>query len=266
MLIDSHCHLASQKFSHDIDEVIERAIANGVTRQVSLGTCIEDWQPNLDLAAKYPSVHTCLAIHPCDVTETSEEWRTTLTGHLASPQKIAAIGETGLDYFHPAPDGWSDSDYRAKQQTLLRQHFEIAESAGLNIVIHTRDRSGYQSLNDAITIARDFRGKVRPLFHCFLGPIENADAIFELDGIISFTGIATFKNAHDTIEAARRAPADRFMVETDAPYLAPVPHRGKRNEPSFVRHTAEAIADLRGISPDQLVSDTNAVAESFFRF
>ncbi len=233
---------------------------------ITLGTCIEDWQKNVDLTAAHQSVFACLAIHPCDVTEAPNDWDQQLIDRLSASEKIIAIGETGLDYFHPAPSGWTDEAYREKQQTLLRRHFEIAEQFGLNIVIHTRDKSGQQSLDDALKIARDFRGKVRPLFHCFLGPIENADAIFELDGIISFTGIATFKNAHATIEAARLAPTDRFIVETDAPYLAPVPHRGQRNEPAFVRHTAEAIAQLRGVTLDELTESTNAVADGFFRF
>ena len=267
MLTDSHCHLASHKFADaDIDRIVANAIDSGVTRMVTLGTCVDDWPANIGFANTHNSVFACLAIHPCDVTEAPGDWDQQLIDLLSTSENIVAIGETGLDYFHPAPEGWTDEAYREKQQTMLRRHFEIAEQFGLNIVIHTRDRKGKQSLDDAVKIARDFRGKVRPLFHCFLGPIENADAIFELDGIISFTGIATFKNAHDTIEAARLAPADRFMVETDSPYLAPVPHRGKRNEPAFVRHTAEAIADLRGVTLDELTAQTNAVADAFFRF
>lgn len=266
MLTDSHCHLASHQFADDADTVIANALQSGVTRMVTLGTSIEDWQPNLDLAAAHPSVFSCLGIHPCDATDAPDDWDQQLIDRLSTSQKIVAIGETGLDYFHPAPEGWTDQAYREKQQSLLRRHFEIGVQFERNIVIHTRDKSGKQSLDDALQIARDFRGKVRPLFHCFLGPIENADAIFALDGIISFTGIATFKNAHPTIEAARLAPADRFMVETDAPYLAPVPHRGARNEPAHVRHTAQAIAQLRGVTLEELTTSTNAVADQFFHF
>jgi len=270
-LTDTHCHLASHKFTAaELESLVANAREAGVTRLVTLGTGTDDCPRQIEIAKQFPgTVFACIGIHPCDVTETTDGWDQQLLSLIEQhPDQVVAIGETGLDYFHPAPEGWTDETYHQRQRDLLRRHFEIAAQTGRNIVIHTRDRSGKQSLEDALEIARDFAGRVRPLFHCFLGPLENAAPILELDGIVSFTGIASFKgkNAHDTRQAATHIPLERMMVETDAPYLAPEPHRGKRNEPAFVRHTADAIAHLRGLTTDELATATNQVADGFFRF
>ncbi|SHJ99859.1 TatD DNase family protein [Rubritalea squalenifaciens DSM 18772] len=265
-MIDSHCHLASHKFSNEeLPDIIARAEANGVTRMVTLATCLEDAKTNIAISEKFPQVFTAIGIHPCDVHETPDNYLVELHT-LASHQKCVAIGETGLDYYHPAPDGWSADDYHQRQRDFLRQHFELAKELGKNVVIHTRDRSGKQSMDDAIAIYREFAHDVKAVFHCFLGPLENASEIFELGGYISFTGIATFKSAKDCIQAAVDAPAGRFMVETDSPYLAPTPYRGKRNEPAYTLHTAEAIAASRGETLHELNQHTNATAQEFFKF
>jgi len=141
-MTDSHCHLGSHKFSPDeIPEIISRAKENGITRMITLATCEEDLPVNLKLAQDHPEVHTCLGIHPCDVHNTRDDFETLITPHLIDP-KVAAIGETGLDYFHSAPEGWSEENYHARQRDFLRRHFQLAKEHGLNIVIHTRDKKG----------------------------------------------------------------------------------------------------------------------------
>ena len=262
---DSHCHLASHKFApEELPGLLARAREAGIHRLVTLSTNLEDIPVNLALAERFPEVFACIGIHPCDVQDTPDDFLETLRG-LAGHSKVAALGETGLDYYHPAPEGWSEEDYHQRQRDFLRAHFALAAEAGLNVVIHTRDRTGSASLEDALAIYRDFHTTVTAVFHCFPGPYALAEPILELGGMISFTGIATFKNAADCLDSAIRSPVDRFMLETDAPYLAPVPHRGQRNEPAFSIHTARAIAAAREVPLDQLARETEANVERFFR-
>ena len=264
-ITDSHSHLGSSKFSVDeIPEIIARAKEAEVHRIITLATNESDLDINLKISEVYPEVSACLGIHPCDVHNTRDDFESLLIPHLDHP-KVAGIGETGLDYFHPAPEGWTSVNYHARQQEFLRRHFELAKSAGLNIVIHTRDREGTGSFDDALKIYEPFANDVRAVFHCFPGPPELAERVFELGGLISFTGIATFKNAHTVVETVQAAPDRSFMVETDSPYLSPTPHRGKRCEPSFTRITAEAIAHQRNLSIDELAKMTEEVVKNFFR-
>lgn len=267
-VLDTHCHLASAKFGGEVDAVIERAVAAGVGGMLTLSTCLDDMPANLAIAAAHPGrVAVALGIHPCDTHETDPagDWQDKILAHASAPG-VAAIGETGLDYYHPPPDGWDEEDFRARQREMLRGHFEIAAAAGLGIVLHTRDRSGKTSIEHALAIARDFKGRVRPQFHCFLGPWDAATGILELDGIVSFGGIITFPAARDTLAAAVAAPPGSFTLETDSPYLAPVPYRGKRNEPAFVINTAAILAAARGETPDALAAHTTATARAFFRW
>lgn len=266
MIIDSHCHLASHKFSpEEIGEIISRAKELDVTKMVTLATSLEDAPLNLALAEQHQEIFAAIGIHPCDVHETPDDYLTQLEPYATHPRCVA-IGETGLDYYHPAPEGWTDEDYHSRQRDFLRQHFELAARLKKNIVIHTRDRSGQASLEDAISIYREFSDRVRAVFHCFPFDYASAESILELGGLVSFTGIATFKNAATVIDTATRCPAGSFMLETDAPYLAPVPHRGKRNEPGYTRHTADAIAAARGESLEQLAKHTSGTADAFYHF
>ena len=262
---DSHCHLVSYKFpAEEISELVQRAKENGIHRMITLTTSLEDIPQHLAITEAHQNVFATIGIHPCDVHETSDNFLTELKNHAQHP-KCCAIGETGLDYFHPAPEGWTEAGYRARQREFLRQHFELAKELGKNIVIHTRDRSGKQSLDDAVAIYREFADDVKAVFHCFLGPWENAQPILELGGYLSYTGIATFKKATDCLDAAVKTPADRIMVETDSPYLAPTPHRGKRNEPAYTIYTAEVIATARGISLEEFSSITEENVETFYQ-
>ena len=266
MLIDSHCHLASYKFPEDeLSAIITRAREHGVTRMVTLATSLNDAPANLAIAEQYPEVYAAIGIHPCDVCETPDDYLPDLEQFAKHPRCVA-IGETGLDYFHPAPEGWTDDDYRTRQQDFLHQHFQLAAKLEKNIVIHTRDRSGDASLQDALNIYQTYASQVRAVFHCFPFDYPSALPILDLGGLISFTGIATFKNADTVLDTATRCPAGSFMVETDAPYLAPVPHRGKRNEPAFTQNTAEAIATARGETLAQLSEHTTQTAQIFYKF
>lgn len=265
MLTDSHCHLASHRFqAPELDGLLERARAAGVGRLVTLATSLGDLSANLAIA-KHPEVHTGIGIHPCDVHHAPHD----AVGQLAAftgDARVCVIGETGLDFYHPAPDGWDEPAFRECQRGFLRQHFELAGTSGLNVVIHTRDHTGHASFEEALAIYRDFHTTVRAVFHCFVGPWANAKRVLDLGGLVSFGGVATFRNAREVRETAAKCPAGSFMVETDAPYLAPEPYRGKRNEPAFVRDTAEFIAALRGETYAGLAQHTGTTAATFFRF
>lgn len=266
MFLDSHAHLASHRFTaEEIPELIERAKEAGVDRIVTLVTSLDDLEANLEIAGCYPSVHACIGIHPCEVHEAPDDAVSKLAAVVSDP-RVCALGETGLDYFHPAPEGWDEEHFRERQQTFLRQHFQLAATSGLNVVIHTRDRSGCASFEDALTIYDDFRGSVRAVFHCFIGPWKNAERVIERGGLVSFGGVSTFKTAHEVRDTIANCPAGSFMFETDSPYLAPEPHRGKRNEPALMRFTAERIATLRGEAISELAAMTNRTADAFFRF
>ena len=264
-ITDSHCHLASTRFdAAEIPALLERADKAGVHRIVTLATCLEDLPRNLEIATD-PRVHTCIGIHPCDVTNAPDDAVDQLAAHTADP-RVCAIGETGLDYFHPAPDGWSAETYRERQRTFLRRHFELAAACGLNVVIHTRDRTGHDSFYDAFEIYQEFSATTRAVFHCFAGPWENAARVIDCGGLVSFGGTSTFKSAAAIRETLTRCPAGSFMIETDAPYLAPEPHRGSRNEPAHTAATATRAATTRNESLEALAAHTESACERFFRF
>ena len=265
MLTDTHCHLASHQFSpEEIPALIDHAREAGVSRLITLATGPTDLTPNLELAIQYPEIHACLGVHPCDVHEAPDDFEPLFQDQL-NHNKVAAVGETGLDYFHPAPAGWSSDAFFARQREFLHRHFQLAARAELNIVLHTRDRSGQASFDDCLEIYSEYRDRVRAVFHCFPGPPENARRVVELGGLVSFTGIATFKNAHTVVETVKSLPLGSFMVETDAPYLAPVPHRGQRCEPAYARITAQHLADLQQVTLPDLAHELEKTTQSFFR-
>ena len=242
MLTDTHCHLASHRYSpEEMEEVITRAQKAKVARMVTLATGIEDLQQNIDLAEKYPSVYAGIGIHPCDVTEAPNDAVAKLRTHLPHP-KVVVIGEAGLDYYHPAPEGWDEEAYHQRQRDFLKQQFELAPVSNLNIVIHTRDKAGAQSFYDCLEIYKEYSSQLKAVFHCFSGTFEQAQEVITLGGLVSFTGNVTFKSAHLIKEVAQKLPLGSFMLETDAPYLSPTPHRGKRNEPARVRDIATYIS------------------------
>lgn len=265
MIIDSHCHLVSHKFEpSEIAEIVTRAEQANVTSLVTLATNLGDAPAHLKLAETYPNIYAGIGIHPCDVSETPDSYMEELE-KLASHQKCVVIGETGLDYFHPAPKGWTNESYRERQRHFLNEHFALAAKLNKNIVLHTRDKDAHQSFDDCIEIYSKWADQVQAVFHCFLGPIERAEPVFKLGGIISFTGISTFKSAKDCSAAAQQAPEGTFMLETDSPYLAPAPYRGKRCEPAHVLETAKHIAASRNETLEKLTQHTTNVAKKFYK-
>ena len=265
MLTDTHCHLGSHKFPDvDLGPLVERAHDAGVNRMITLATNLQDIPRNLSIAEKFPEVHACVGIHPCDVPGTPDDYLGSLR-EFSTHHRVAAIGETGLDYFHPPPEGWTEKSYHQRQRDFLRQHFILAAETGKNVVIHTRDRKGDASFRDALAIYEPFAGDLQAVFHCFPGPYSQAERVLELGGLVSFTGIATFKKAAGVVDAASRTPAGRIMVETDSPYLAPVPHRGKRCEPAYVRHTAQVLSKARSEQLEEFCAHTEATVRRFFK-
>lgn len=266
MIIDTHCHLVSEKYA-DIAALREESLALGVRHCISQGTNPADWEPQLKLARRWPDFISCaLAVHPSECTEViPEDWERMV--ELCHREPLAAIGETGLDYYWEAPNGWEEEAYHARQRELLERHFDLARELGLNISLHTRDKvgGGTACFDDAFAMARHFP-EVRPVFHCFIGTQAQAEAIFsELNGMISFTGLLTFRRTEAVQQVAAWCPADRFMVETDSPYLSPEPHRGKVNIPGRTRYVVEKIAQLRGVPAEEVARLTTANARSFFR-
>jgi TatD DNase family protein len=242
-LVDSHCHLDDSKFDGDREATIERALAAGVTRLLAIGTA--DGPPDLEvairLAERYPFIYATVGVHPHDASKATEETFARLRD-LATHPKVIAIGEIGLDYHY-------DFSPRDVQRAAFGRQLAIAADAGKPIVIHTREAW------------EDTTGQVKDLphggiMHCFTGDADQARQALELGFHVSFGGVLTFPKAEGLREAARIVPDDRILVETDCPYLAPVPHRGKRNEPAFVVETARRLAQVRGTTPEAIAEVT----------
>ena len=257
MLTDTHAHLDYPEFQSDFAGLLARADAAGVKRMICIGTGIDSSRAAITLAERWPQVWAAAGVHPNHVPDERPDFLPSLRG-LAQNRRVVAIGETGLDYFRLKQD---DSAGRAAQAAAFRAQLDLAAELGLPVVVHERN-----SWDDTVSILREYTGRVRAVFHCFGKSPEHAREVLAMGHLVSFTGIVTFKNAPDAQESARSIPLDSFMVETDCPYLAPIPHRGKKCEPAFVRHTAEHIAVLRGISLAELAAATEATADHFFRF
>lgn len=267
MLTDTHCHLSSAQYpdAASISEIIKRAREAGVTRMITIGTDLTDSLKNNVIAEQHDGVFSTVGIHPTSTPEiTDENWLEKIRDWATHP-KAVAIGEIGLDYFHPAPPTHTEKSYRAVQREFFEQQLQLACELNHRVVIHQRDK-GDESWRDLLEIMAPFHGKLRSVFHCFLRSSHDARMLLDHGHIVSFTGIATYSNAKNVLETAVALPAGSFMVETDAPYLAPVPHRGKRCEPAFVRDTAKFIAEARQESLEELAAHTETCADRFFRF
>jgi TatD DNase family protein len=251
MLVDSHCHLDFPDYAGNVDAVVERARVAGVGVCVSIGTELAKFPGVRAVAEKFPHVWCSVGVHPHEAEKELLDDCAALVREAAHP-KVVAIGETGLDYFY-------EHSPRAAQQANFRSHIAAGRHTSLPVIVHTRDAD-----DDTIAILRDEMGKgaFTGLIHCFTGTQKLADAALELGLYISVSGIATFKNSTALRDVIKTVPLDRLLVETDAPYLAPVPHRGKTNEPAFVVHTAALLAELKGVTPDALAT---ATTENFFR-
>jgi len=280
MLIDTHAHLDFPDFADDLDAVLAQAEAAGVTRIISIGTSVESSRRAVALAEKYPQVFAVIGVHPNSATESGDDFVSELRTLAQSP-RVVAIGETGLDYYRlpsaeRAPESLvalgnetpgdidaalADGAAKSTQAAVFEQQLDLAVELGLNVVVHERN-----AWDDTLAILRPYSGRLRAVFHCFGKSPALAAELFDLGHLVSFTGIVTFKNAADAQATATGIPGDKFMVETDCPFLAPVPFRGKRCEPAHTRQVAEHIAQLRGESIEALAARTSATAEAFFRF
>ena len=246
MLIDSHCHLDDPKFAADLDAVLERAAVAGVAHMLAIGT--GDGPPELDravkLAERYPQIHATVGVHPHDAAKATPETIPHLRA-LARHPKVVAIGEIGLDYHY-------DFSPRDTQRRVFIEQLELASELGLPISIHTRE-----AWDDTVaTLTDHWAGE--GIMHCFTGTPDQAREALQLNFHLAFGGMITFKTAESIREAAALAPDDRLLIETDAPYLAPIPWRGKRNEPAFITQTVLKLAEVRGTTPEHIATITSA--------
>jgi TatD DNase family protein len=251
MLVDSHCHLDFPDFAGKVDDVVARARAAGVGVCVSIGTELKRFPGVRAIAEAHDNVWCSVGVHPHESEKELLDDAAALIAEAAHP-KVVAIGETGLDYYY-------EHSPRLPQQTNFRSHIAAARQTDLPVIVHTREAD-----DDTIEILREemAKGRFAGLIHCFTGTQRLADAALELGLYISVSGIATFKNSAALRDVIKTVPMNRLLVETDAPYLAPVPHRGKTNEPAFVVHTAAMLAELKGVSAGELATTTT---ENFFR-
>ena len=242
-LVDSHVHLDDEKFDADRDATIERARAAGVECMMAIGTGDPpDLEVAVRLADRYPFIYATIGVHPHDASKATPETWTRMRALEAHP-KVLAVGEIGLDYHY-------DFSPRDVQQAVFQQQMELATEFGKPIVIHTRE-----AWDDTLQMLRA-HWKGGGIMHCFTGDEAQARQALDLGFHLSFGGVLTFPKAEAVRQAARVAPEDRLLVETDCPYLAPVPHRGKRNEPAFVVETARRLAEVRGVSPEAIAEAT----------
>lgn len=257
-LIDSHCHIDGPRFDEDRDEVVRRAMEAGVKAMLNVGTgspSDDSFEKTLTLTDRYDCIYGSAGIHPHDASDYSDEVEARLRILIRSSEKMIAWGEIGLDYYY-------DHSPRDVQRDVFRRQIRAAREEGLPIIIHSRDAN-----EDTVAILaeecsyEDFRGGI---MHCFGGTAEMADALIPLGFLISFAGNVTFKNAEELRDAARVVPRDRLLVETDCPYLTPVPYRGKRNEPCFVADTAKFLAEFYGESTEDLADQTTKNFCEFF--
>ncbi|GBH31224.1 MULTISPECIES: TatD family hydrolase [Sphingobium] len=254
MLIDSHCHLNYKGLIEDQQNVLERARASGIDLMLNIATRESEWDAVLDTAIRAPDVWATVGIHPHEADEHPHIDTAKLVARAAHP-RVVGIGETGLDYYYDHSD-------RDRQRSSFRSHIVAARETGLPLIVHTRDAE-----EDTLAVMRDEMGKgaYTGVIHCFTASGAFADAALELGFYISISGIVTFKSAKDLQETAARLPIDRLLVETDSPFLAPVPHRGRPCEPAFVADTAKFLANLRGESLEDLAAATSANFRTLFK-
>ncbi len=254
-LIDTHAHLDDPDFDADRAEVIARALASGVIAIVSVGAGLESSRAAISLAEKYPAIYAAVGVHPHEARTMDAKGRAELQALAQHPQ-VVAIGETGLDYYR-------DLSPRQSQQQVFEAHLTLADEVGKPVIVHDR-----QAHDEVMTILRRWAagrtGGKAGVLHCFSGSLDMAQEAIELGFYISIAGAVTFLNARRLAEKVRRLPLARLLIETDCPYLAPHPYRGKRNEPAHVSLVAEAIARLKDVSPPEVAAITTDNARALF--
>lgn len=259
---DTHAHLDYDDYKPDFAEMLGRAQNAAITRIISIATDLNSSRRALALAEEHEMIYAAVGWHPGNALEAPADIRPALRD-LARHPKAVAIGECGLDYYRlPSTRGGSEDDdagYKRKQAEIFQQQLQIAAETGLNCVIHQRS-----SFDDTLAQVRPFAQHTRGVFHCFGESIDRLRQILDLGWLVSYTGIVTFKNGQNIRDAAAATPQDRFMLETDSPYLAPVPYRGKRCEPAYVKEISLAIAQVRNCSVEELSAATCRTARLFF--
>ena len=260
---DTHAHLDFPDFREEVEEVVQRAADAGISRIVTIGTELESSRRAIDLAKRFDGVFAAVGWHPNDCLSAPDDVRGELEG-LAKAPKVVAIGEIGTDHYRlPSTRGGSaidDEVFKSRQVLLFQQQLEVAAKLGLNVVVHQR-----ASFEACIEVFEPFADRVRGVFHCFVNDPAAARRVIDLGSLVSFTGVCTFKNAGDVRELLASVPLDKLMLETDAPFLAPVPYRGKRCEPAYVREISQVASKTRGIGLEELAEVTGATARDFFK-
>ena len=253
MFIDTHCHLEDENFSTDRAEVIARARAANVERIINFGSTLQSSIAVAELARNFSELYAGVGIHPEEIDDFDEKTCARLA-ELAADKKVVAIGEIGLDYH------WEkDSERRLIQQKIFVEQLDLARQLNLPVCVHDRDAHG-DTLKILQTEARDLRG----VLHCYSGSLETAREVWKLGWLIGVDGPLTFKNSAKLPEVVKAAPRDMILIETDAPYLAPVPYRGKRNEPAYVVEVAKKLAEIRGETLEEVAAYTAANARSLY--
>lgn len=250
-LVDTHAHLTAEQFAGEADAVVARARAAGVERVVTIGTDVDDSRAAVALAARLPGVYASVGIHPHEAAGATPEALAQVAA-LAREPRVVALGETGLDYHY-------DRSPRERQREAFLRHLELGRERDLPVVVHSREADA-----DLVAILREAARGVRGVLHCFAGGPEALEAALEAGWHVSFSGMVTFRK-YDGAELLRAVPPDRLLVETDSPYLAPVPHRGRRNEPAYAPLVARGVAALRGEGEEEAFARLAANARAFYR-
>ncbi len=252
MLFDSHAHLDDEKFDEDREEVITRSLQNGVTGIINAGSCMASSAQSVALAAQYDNIYAAVGIHPHDAKSAQEADYAQLAA-WAQLEKVVAIGEIGLDYYY-------DFSPRDLQRTVFTRQIDVARQMDMPFIIHDRDAHG-----DILDVLKKEAKGLTGVLHCFSGSLEMAKEVIKLGFYISIAGPVTFKNAAKLPEIIKNVPLERLLVETDCPYLTPHPHRGKRNEPAYVKIVAEQVAQLREMELADLAKYTTENTKKLFK-
>lgn len=243
MLFDTHVHLNSKMYKKDLEEVIERALEAGVTRMAVIGFDAPSNTCAIELAEQYEFIYAVVGVHPSDAKSATEDGWLVLCEQLKHP-KVVALGECGFDYYH-------DTSFNDIQREVFKRQLEIAKEMNMPIVVHMRD-----SVEDTYEMLHEHGAGLSGVIHCYSGDVEMMHKFLDLGLYIGLDGPVTFKNAHGVHEVAKAVPIDRLVIETDGPYLTPAPYRGKRNEPAYVSYVAEKIAELKGMSYEEVCEIT----------
>lgn len=250
--IDSHSHIILEPYDEDREEVIKNAFNNNITHIVQSCDNLEEIKENLKLTEKYENIYSSVGIHPHEAKLWNENSKSEIKKY-ASENKVVAIGETGLDYYY-------NLSPKETQRKVFKEQIEISKEVNLPLIIHCRD-----AFDEAVEILKEVDETHNGVFHCYTGDLKSANKALEMGFYISFSGIITFKNAGELREVAKEVPLEKTLIETDCPFLTPIPFRGKRNEPSYVKHVAEELAKIKEVSVEEIGNITSENTKMLFK-